>query len=132
MCRRWMHERHQGAFGAGPRFLIDQSHALFFQPRERAVNVVHRQRDVMKARPTLRNVLGNGRVRVGRFKQLERRAAHRNEVCAYPLRCNVFRLFDLETKRVTIERERRVKVLHGNADMIELCFHGSSEGLPTT
>ena len=43
-------ERDQRAFGAAPRLLVDEPDAAGLELRERRVDVVHAQRDVVQAR----------------------------------------------------------------------------------
>ncbi len=62
---------------AGPRFLVDQSHAARLQPRERRADVADPQRDVMQPRPALLDELRDRRIGRGRFQQFQRRFARR-------------------------------------------------------
>ena len=73
--RRRVNERDQRAFGAGPRLLVDQPDAARAQVRERRLDVVDAQRDVMQAGAALLDELRDRRVGRGRFEQLERRLA---------------------------------------------------------
>ena len=120
---RGMNERHQRAFAPGPRRLVDQPDALRLSCAERRVDVVDAQRDVVDARARAsRCICAIARVRRRRLEQFERRLAHRDEVRAHPLRGDFLGRLDLEAERVAIERERRVEVLHGDADVIERTF----------
>ena len=93
--------------------------------RERRVDVVDAQRDVMQARAALVDVLRDRRVGRRRLEQLELRLADRHEVRAHALRRDLFRRFDLEPERVAIERERRGEIRDRDADVIEDGFHAS-------
>ncbi len=42
---------------------------------------------------------------------------------AHALRGDLFGRFDLEAERIAIERQRRVEIPHGDADVIEDGFH---------
>src|SRR5471030_1095214 len=99
MSAGWVQERHQRAFGAGPRLFVDEPHAARLELRERRANVLDPQRDVMQAGAPLLEIPGDRRVRRGRFKKLEARFAHRYEMRADALRHDVFGRLDLETKR---------------------------------
>src|SRR5437588_1454593 len=77
----------------------------------------------MQAGTALLDVSRDGGIRSGCFQQLERRAAHRYEMRAHALRLDCLGRVDLEAKRVAVERERRLQVLDGNADVIENGFH---------
>ena len=79
--------------------------------------------------PALLDVFRDGRVGRRRFKQLQLRAADGNVPRAHALRDNLFRRFDLEPERVTVERKRRLDVLHRDPDVIEHRLHTSSARL---
>ena len=70
-----MDERDERAVRAGPRLLVDQPHAARLQLRERRVDVVDAQRDVMEPGPALLDELRDRRVGRGRLEQFERRLA---------------------------------------------------------
>ena len=129
MCARWVNERHQRAFGAGPRLLVDQPHAARFELREDRADVLDPQRDVMQAGAALLEIPGNRRVRRGRFEELELGLANRYEMRADVLRHDLFRRLDLEAKRVAIKRKRGLEILDRNADVIEESLHHFSDGL---
>ena len=122
--RRRMDERDERAFGARPRLLVDQPDAARLQLRERRRDVVDAQRDVMQAGPALLEVLRDRRIRRRRLEQLERRLRRRGMKCART-RCDATssRRLDLEPERVAIERQRRVEIADGDADVIEDGFH---------
>ena len=61
----------------GPRLLVDQPHAARLELRQRRVDVVDAQRDVMQARAALLDELRDRRVGRRRLEQFERRLADR-------------------------------------------------------
>ena len=127
--RAEVNEGDQRAFGAGPRLLVDQPRASRLQLRERGADVVDAQRDVVQARAALVGVLRDRRIGRGRLEQLQLRFADRQKVGADALRGDLFGRFDLEPKRVAVERERRRQVAHRDADVIEDGLHEWGRGL---
>ena len=65
MSRGRMNEGDQRALGTGSWRLVDQSNPTRLQMCQRSVDVVHPQRDVMDARPPLREESRNRRRRIG-------------------------------------------------------------------
>ena len=124
MRARRVDEGDQRVLGAGPRLLVDQPGAARLELRQRGVDVVHAQRDVVQARAALVGVLRDRRIGRGRFEQFQLGLADRQEMRAHALRGDLFGRFDLEAERVAIERERRREILHRDADVIEDSLHG--------
>ena len=118
-----MNERHQGVFGSGPWLVVDEPRAPGFEVREGRMDVLHAQRDVMQAGPSLPDVFRDRRFRCGRFQQLELRFTDRHEMRAHALGRHILGRLDLQTQRVAIKRQRRRQVLHRDADMIEHSLH---------
>ena len=121
---RGVDERDQRAFGAGPRLLVDEPRAARLQLRERGMDVVDAQRDVMEPGAALADVLRDRRVGRRRLEQLELRFPDGHEVRADALRRHFFRRLDLEAERVAIERQRGRQVLHRDPDVIQDGLHG--------
>ena len=118
-----MHERDEGAFGAWPRLLVYQPDAVGLQPRERRVNVLDAQRDVVKAGTALLGESRDRRIGGGRLEQLEARVTGGDEARAHALRRHLFGRFDLEPERIAIEDEGGRQVAHGDAHVVEHGFH---------
>ena len=72
---RRVDERDQRPFGARPRLLVDQPDAARLELRQRGVDVLDAQRDVMEAGPALLDVFRDRRVGRGRLEQFECRFA---------------------------------------------------------
>src|SRR4051812_18027652 len=89
-----MHECYQGIFRAGTRRLVDQPDATRFQLCQRGAKVVDAQRDVMQARTSPVDELGDRRVGRRRLEQLEPRVADGREMRAHLLRLDLFYAFD--------------------------------------
>ena len=117
-------ERDERAFGAGARLLVDELAPRCLQLRQRRVDVVHPQRDVVQARAALLDVLRDRGVRAP--SPPEARASvrsDRNEMRAHALRRDLFGRLDLEAERIAIERQRRAEIFDGDADVVEDGFH---------
>ena len=82
-----------------------------------------RKRDVVQAGAAFVDVLRDRRFGRGRLEQLEPRLADRREVRAHLLRGDILGRFDLEAERIAVERERRLEILHGDANVIQNGFH---------
>ena len=120
-----MDERHERTLGARSRRLVYQRRAALFQLRQRRVNVIDAQRDVVQSRTALVDESRDGGIGRSGLEQFETGFAHRDEVCAHALRSDLFWRLDLEAQRVPIERQRRRQIFHGNPDVIQDCLHVS-------
>ena len=118
-----MHERDKRALGARARLLVHELRAARLELRQGCIDVVDAQRDVMQARAALLDVLRDGRIRRGRFQQLEARLPRRHEMHPHTLGGDLLGRFHFQAQRVAIERQRRVEILHGDADVVEHRFH---------
>src|SRR5438445_6098312 len=95
-----MNEGDERAFRARARLLVDEARAAGFEVRDRGVDVVDAQRDVMQAWPALLDVSRDRRCGRRRLEQLELRFADRDEVRAHVLRDDVFGRLDLQAERI--------------------------------
>src|SRR2546425_887779 len=118
-----MNERDERALRAGAWRWIDQLRAARPELRERGMDVIDAQRDVMQAWSARLQILRDRRIWRGRLQQLQTRFADRHEMRAHALRRDLFRRLDLEAERVAIERQRGRQVANGDADMVENSFH---------
>src|SRR5215831_19497669 len=118
-----MNERHLRALGSRAWLLVDEPSAAGLQLRERRGDVVNAKGDVVQARPPLLDVPGDRRVGRGRFEQLEARLPDRDEVGAHALRLHILRRINRKAQRIAVERERGIKILDRNADVIEYRSH---------
>ena len=119
-----MDERVPHPFRVFARRLVNQLRALFLETRERGVNVVYLEADVMHALAALGEIFRKTALRVLRFDQFYFASADRHE---RDLGTSAFLgrdVIELHSERVGKERERRVDVLDGNADVINPCDHG--------
>ena len=123
LSARGVDERHGGALGAGPGFFVDEADVALPQFGQRRTNVVDPQRDVMQSRTARLEKFRNRRIRRGRLQQLERRRPRGHELRADALRGHVFSRPDVQPQRIAKERQRRLQVLHRDADMIQDRFH---------
>jgi len=103
--------------------LVDQLRAARFQLRERRVDVLDTQRDVVQPGAALLDVLRDRRFGSGRLEQFEAGLADRHEMRAHVLRRDVLGRLDLEPERVAVERGRGRQILHRDADVIEDRLH---------
>ena len=120
---RRVDERDEPVFGARARRLVDEPRPALLQLRERGVDVVHPQRDVVQAGTALLHVLRDCGIRRCRLEKFELGLAHRDEMRAHALRCDFLGRFDLEAQGIAIERQRRRQILHGDSDVIQNGFH---------
>src|SRR4051812_42215751 len=118
-----MDEGDERAFRTRTRLLVNQPDTARLDLRQRSVNVVDPQRDVVQARPSLVDVLRDRRIGGGRLEELEARRPEWHEMRPDALRRDLLRRIDLEAQSVAIEGERGVEVADGNADVIEYRFH---------
>ena len=118
-----MDERDRRAFGPGSRGLIDQPDAAALKVFHRRVDIVDAQGDVMQARPALVHVLRDRRIGGGRLEQFEVRLPDVDELRTDALRRHLLGCFDLEAKRVAIERECGRQILHRDTDMVQGRLH---------
>src|SRR5215218_4595733 len=72
VSRGGMYEGHERAMRARTRRFVDQAHSAPLQLRQHGGLVIDLQRDVMKARSLLRQVLRDRRSLIGRLEKLER------------------------------------------------------------
>src|SRR2546427_65816 len=77
----------------------------------------------MKAGATTLEEAPDRRVRTERSEQLDERAPDRKEHLFHPLWIDAFAMGGLDTERAPVVLDRRVEVLHGDADVIDLREH---------
>ena len=130
--RRRVDEGDERTFGAGSRLLVDQANAARLELRQRGADVIDPQGDVMEPGSALLDVPGDGRIGGGPLEQLERRVSDRHEMGAHALRRDVLDAFDLEAERVAVERQCRLDVSDGDADVIENRLHLPLRSVLTT
>ncbi len=121
-------ERHARAFGPGSGLLVDEPNPTVLQLRQRAVDVLDAQRDVVQARAALLVYLAiadSGDV----ASSSSSAAPPTGMKCARTRwRLDVLHAFDLEPERLAIEPQGRRQVGHGDADVIENRLHLISPG----
>src|SRR5689334_16567692 len=77
----------------------------------------------MQPRASLLEKFRDRRIGCRRLKELERRWACRNELRPDALRRDVFGSLDVQPERVAEERQRRLEIGDGNADVIQNRLH---------
>jgi len=123
---RRVDEGDERVFGAWAGPFVDQFRAACLELRERGVNVVDSQRNVVQPGTALLRVLRDRRIGRGGFEQFELGLANRQKMRADALRRHIFGRLDLEAQRIAIERERRTEIFDGDADVIEDGLHAAA------
>jgi hypothetical protein len=124
----WMDERDPLAPGAHARNFVDETVSGSPAAVERLVEVLDAIADVVDAGTSASNELADRTVRPDRFEQLDVRLAERKRYDGGPV-LNLGPVVGREAKNVSIEGQRRVDLLHGDADVRDAggFEHGSSE-----
>lgn len=110
-----MHERNAAATGAEPGSLIDEPIAGGSAGGKGGVEIGHGIANVVNAGTAAREKLRNGAVLLQGSEELDRRFAERQRDNAGAI--GDFGRMRLQAEHVTIERERRVEIGHGDSDM---------------
>src|SRR6478672_8637794 len=110
-----MQEGDALAFRADPRPLVDEAQPRGAAPFEGAVQVVHREADVVDAGTALREELRDGRLLVGRFEELDERLAGRQPGDAGSVR--VVERDGGQAEDVAVERQDLVEGTDGEPDV---------------
>ena len=117
-----MEERDAPALGAGPRLFVDEANAQRAAAGQRAVEIFHREADVMDPGTALRDELSDWRIRRLRLEQLDQRVSRGEPGDASTVRI-VERDFG-HPQHVTIERDAVGQSIHGDSDVRDRCASG--------
>ena len=126
---RRVNERDQRAFGARPRLLVDQPDAARLQVRERRVDVVDAQRDVMQAGAALLDELGDRRIGAVASSSSSVDCPVGRKCARTRWRRNLLAAPRPQAERVAKNASAACRSLDRDADVIENGFHrGSGSG----
>jgi hypothetical protein len=102
-------------FGAGSWFLVDEANAGLATARERIVEVIDREADMMDSRTALRDELRDRRLGALRFEEFDERIASREPGDSGSVRIVERDFWHFE--HVAVEREQGVQRLDGDPDV---------------
>ena len=108
-------ERDTFPLGAEPGGFIDQSKAGLAAPRERTVEIVDREADVMDAGATFGDELADGGVRMLGLEQLDEGVTGRKAGDVRTI--GVVERHDGEAEQIAVERKDLVERTHGDSDV---------------
>jgi len=112
-----MQERHAPAARAGDRRPVDEAKPAAGEILERALEVGHREADVMEAGPAPGEEPSHRRIGRGRLEQLETGVPHGKERCHDPLSGQLLAMRDLEAERA-VHVEPFGDRADGDSDMV--------------
>lgn len=105
--------------GSCTRF-VQQTGPRGFEPFHRGVQIGHRQSHVMQTFTALVDELGDHRIGLGGFQQLDARFTYRQHRGVNFFNGDSFAQRHGQPKLIAIEIERLVDGAHGNSEMIDL------------
>ena len=110
-----MEERDAPALGAGPRLFVDEANAQRAAAGQRAVEIFHREADVMDPGTAFRDELADRRLGCLRLEQLDERIARGQPEDARAVRIGERHL--IQSEHVTIKRDTLSEAVYGDADV---------------
>src|SRR4051794_8183292 len=125
--RPGVHEGHARSPDARPRRLVDEPKPRGPQALELGLDVGRLVGDVVKPRPVLGQELADGRVRAQRRQQLDVALADVEQDGLDALGLHRLAVDEVEVEVGVVERERRVEVLDGDADVVDAREHAAAE-----
>ena len=116
-CR--VQERDPRAADPDPRLLVDQAQAGGRARVERFLDGRDSVGDVVESRSALAQELADHGLRIERRQQLDVAVADIEQGRVDALLGDSLPVYELHTERVPVERQRRVDVRHGDADVVD-------------